>query len=201
MLATLTTVNAGDFKQRYQGVFGYLLVESKRTLVYIHQVSGTKVTFRDKDGTEYFAMANAPVTFEFQPVMRGMVNTPEGVHLLVRVPARQYKRGICTENTRAYTMNNNGTWRMATFDFNEVVFNVLSSTISYKEAADLWFNKKIKAVALSPRFGITPRNEVLFHDIVIGTVTDDTILLKKTIVFQELSDLINRNNYPLKVHY
>jgi len=99
MYDTLKSATYEDFKQRYQGCYGWLCYDEKETMVVITSVKRDRVTFNTKTGSDFFAFADQDVTFKFLPIRRGWYKTGTGVVLLERVPARQYNRGISAANT------------------------------------------------------------------------------------------------------
>jgi hypothetical protein len=104
MLATLDSNNVEDFKQRYQGCFGWLSYEGNETLVVLTNVSRDRVTFNTAKGKDFFAFVNSGVQFKFAPIMRGWYTTSVGPVLLQRVAARQYQRGISSANTSCFCL-------------------------------------------------------------------------------------------------
>lgn len=107
MFEKFTAANAGDFRQRYQGTFGFFIDGDKKTLSQLTEVgtggSRPGVVFHDRNGEKYLLRSDSTQDrrgFEFLPPKSAWYNTKDGVALLVsRVPARQYQRGLCSKNT------------------------------------------------------------------------------------------------------
>lgn len=81
MIDTPTHKNLSDFKQRYQGVMGWLNPDKpeSKCAVYVSSVTTSKVAFRDEKNNEYYANVNTGVQFEFLPTQRAWYNTKKSV--------------------------------------------------------------------------------------------------------------------------
>ncbi len=96
-----TSNGARDFRQRYQGTYGYFTTDSgKRILVFMASVDEYKTTFVDAAGVEYTAIADKGICFEFIPLEKRLFIFEDGLCLASRRPARQWQRGICAANSR-----------------------------------------------------------------------------------------------------
>jgi len=94
-----------DFAQRYQGTFGWFHTEKKeRMLVQLVEVNESSLMFQAKDGMKYFANPDKGNVFEFIPVTKGVYQLGKDVVFVTRKPARQWKRGLCLENTYLYNL-------------------------------------------------------------------------------------------------
>ena len=194
MLDSLTRVNSGDFQRRYMGTYGWLVEGDKKSLVYIHKTDEEHVYFRMDGDLTYHARRDSGVQFEFIPVNRGWFNTHDntGVYYMRRYPARQWKRGICTNNTQIWMAHQNGyvpyelTWKVLESIF-KIGFDPHNPTDISK-----------RPVALSKDFAIIG-DTLWFNDKSVGTVNYNEITLENTLIEQELRDLIRRRNYNLVV--
>lgn len=192
MLDTLTSENYRDFSARYANTFGWL-VDGKRQFVHVLRVADERVYFTNATGMEYHAKMDHGVNFEFIPVDRGWFNDINGnPWLLSRVPARQWKRGISETNTMMYDGHS-----LRTFHVN---YERLSKVFSDK-FTELNYSKEIKPTgAWSKHFAVT-KHGLHFYDQLIGSYNPKTqeIVLTSDIVKQELTDLINRNGWSVKI--
>lgn len=160
MFEKFTTKDAADFKQRYQGTFGYFRKGEKKTLVRLEDIvtAGSKqVQFVTKDGIKCYLKPDSDddtVGFEFIPPKRGYHNTTEGAFLLTRIPARQYLRGICSRNTKILSVY--GTQKAIGFDSLHLLFEC---PITPKEMWDKILTQKQgsveRSVALSGQFAVS----------------------------------------------
>lgn len=203
MIDTPTHKNIADFKQRYQGVMGWLNPEKpdSKCAVYVSSVTNSKVAFRDEKNNEYYANVNTGVQFEFLPTQRAWYNTKKSVFLVQRIPARQWKRGVCPDNTRIGELSDGHlSDHPVSIDWRAAAFDVMTKAVAYDVAVADFLAKGRSSVALSRHFAIT-NNVIYFLNLQAGTIAANVITLAKglEIVRQELTDLINRNNYPFKV--
>lgn len=203
MIDSPTHDNIADFKQRYQGVMGWLNPNKPdgRCAVYVSNVNSQKVTFKDAKGNEYYANVNTGVQFEFLPTQRAWYNTKDSVFLVQRIPARQWKRGVCPDNTSIGEVRGGSLYGSPVeIEWRNAAFDVMTAVIPYKQAVAEFLAKGRSSVALSKHFTISG-SVLFFLNLNAGMFVDNTITLRKDLdmIRQELQDLINRNNYPFKV--
>ena len=190
MIDTPTSNNLADFKQRYSGVFGWLCVDGQRSLVYISNVNSKYVTFTDSEGGQYFANIDAGVEFDFAPVMRGWYNTPIGVFYMSRVPARQWKRGVCADNTFIAPAQHPDYHRSGV-DWNKAAFSILSVVQPFPSADD-------KCLAYSKHFA-NINGRLYLYTQRIGEVFNNKVKLASPLFRQEFLDMCRRNQLTLEV--
>jgi hypothetical protein len=157
MFEKFTSMESHDFRQRYQGTYGFFTHQGKKTLTRLDKVfaegKASYVEFSDKDGLKYLLhpdSENEGTGFEFLPPKSAWFNTKEGIPLLVsRIPARQYQRGICDKNTSITDIRNNN--RPVDFEFLSMLFgqniSAASALVSAKETGN-----GAAGVAISPQF-------------------------------------------------
>lgn len=160
MFEKFTSADAGDFRQRYQGTFGYFTYKGKRTLTRLDRINSdgrsSYVEFSDREGLKYLLHPDAEddnTGFEFLPPKSSYYNTTDGVPLLVgRVPARQYLRGICDKNTSVTDLNSN----VYGVDFDTLVKLFETNIAKPVDALSLGLISKNEArgVAISPQFAV-----------------------------------------------
>lgn len=191
MITSPTSRNHQDWSRRYQGTYGwYHKDDGSKVLVYVYRVDGDRVTFH-YDDMEFYANVDSGVKFEFIPVNRSWVNGISGnVYLLQRIPHRQWKRGISTDNTSV---------RLGDMYNARINYGLLSDI--FKDGYDPFAKVDVtkRAVALSKNFAINTKNQFMFLDQVVGTVNKNNIILKDDLLFQEVNDMIRRAKYPLTV--
>lgn len=93
-----------DFSQRYLNTYGFFRRSGKKLLTRLISIDNV-VRFVDKDEVVYTLNPDSTddVGFEFLPPKAGWHNTPQGGLLVKRIANRQWKRGICSANTRIGT--------------------------------------------------------------------------------------------------
>jgi len=186
---------AKDFAQRYQGVFGWFEKPDKtQLLVQLTRVGEDELTFVDIKGHKFSAYADQGNCFSFLPVERGVYNTPDGVLAIRRHPARQYKRGICPDNTMFQNLSSGAAV--------SVSFKTVDSVYSTDQAVAVeQFKKKlIGDVAFNKIFALA-NNQLYVYNLVIGSYDpkEKEFVLHAKIFKQEIEDLVTRLQLPILV--
>jgi hypothetical protein len=104
--------NAADFRQRYEGTYGFYRDETgKKLLAQLTLIRDNVCHFIDSRGIEYHLNADAPSDkgFEFIPPKASWYNIAGGQAFLVtRIAARQFQRGLSAKNTAIYVLQGGG---------------------------------------------------------------------------------------------
>lgn len=180
MIATFTSAGWRDFNQRYANVFGYFPKEDGTdVLVYMEKVGETRCTFRDREDLTYYAQADMGVNFKFIPITKKVFLYNGMPHLAQRVPARQYRRGICGDNTKITSILSG---RSLSVDFAMVQ--------AYTEKPDNSGKHKV----FDDIFVITQAGNLCIYDHCVGSIEGSKVTLTSDIFKQEILDLFRRNN-------
>lgn len=209
MKDSLTSQNHQDFRQRYQGTFGWLLQDDKKTFVLINSVDHRAVTFVTSKGQELFANVDGGINFEFIPVNRGWFNTLKDVVYLYRHPARQFNRGISSGNTGAKVFLSTGQLNDISTTM-KVLSPVFEHEVSYSKAWEEFCNKSRVNVAISKHFAICGNNNRVFFDNQEcgeyhppgskgGNQTNMLIQLSEPSIGQEVRDALRRIGADVQV--
>jgi hypothetical protein len=202
MIDTLTSENHRDFVARYQGTVGwYLGDKDKKILVNVARVHDNRVMFKDVAGVEYFANANSDIKFEFIPVDRGFFNAKGGLVYMERIPARQWHRGICSNNTKMWACNPGFAEGFLPCGVNVATLHnvfVEGPPVSRRWVEHRIDPKKYSSVALSKHFAFIGE-KFYFCRTQVGTYRDNKIKLDNDLVFQEVCDVVKRNNLQVEV--
>lgn len=195
MKDTLTTANYRDFKQRYEGTYGRYAPDDKESmLVLISSIDGSQVNFSDHRGVRYHAVVDSGIPFEFVPVERKVVNTSSrDVLFASRRPARQWRRGICSDNT---TITSLVSKRNTSINFKNIdaIFN---TEVDVKEAFKLLSTGKLANIALDDKFSVIG-GTVNLYDRPIGVYKDKMAQIHP-LFKQEFTDMVTRNSFEIKV--
>lgn len=148
--------NASDFRQRYEGTFGYYVDRDKgqRLLCRLSSVdldsSQRRVNFEDVRGVRFSVNVNAKgdIGFEFIPPRSAFYNTTDGVYYVERIAARQFQRGVSHRNTKIFRINK-GAWLPCEVSFESLV-PLLEKQIELQKAVQEWLNGDRVSVALTP---------------------------------------------------
>lgn len=204
MIETPTRNNLADFKQRYSGVMGWYMDKDSqaKTLVRVHSVGTDRVTFRDSVGNTFYALVDGGIAFEFLPVEKAWRNTKDNTYYIHRVPARQWRRGICEENTTIHSLP-----AMLGQDYEQIgwyerIFAVYSTPQDYSKEVTRFLADKRPHVAISPHFAVN-KDSLFFNNIKVGKYvaknTEFQLSDSGVMIEQEVRDCITRNKYPFTV--
>ena len=196
MRDTYTSENHRDFNARYSHTYGWLIQGDRRNLVYMLEGDEERFTFTTGAAQTYTAYINGGAVFEFIPIKMGWFNASDGrIIFLERHPARQWKRGICGDNTWAYTYTSD--W--GGIGAERITYDLLKSIFVTPFTIDVV--SKVTAnqpVAISQHFAIA-NGRVFFYKTQVGVYNQGQIKLTNTIMQQELSDCIRRKGLPWSI--
>lgn len=198
LIDTLKSDNWEDFKQRYYNCYGWLQQsEQSEVLVKITKVDSEKVVFDTETDSGFWAYCDQGVKFKFIPVTRGWYADPGNgqPYLMMRIPARQFQRGISSANTAVYQ------WRYGALSAVHVSFTNLKAMLTNK---DFPYTASTSPQRLSKYFAIGPYKDGVGQDLFlldrnIGILNNNKIKLVHNEVKQEVEDLIRRKQLPFQV--
>lgn len=181
-----------DFQARYGGTFGwYEKTPDHRILVQLVEANGECLYFQDQHNISYQAEPDKGNVFCFIPVERKLHNVGDDVWLTTRVPARQWKRGMCGQNTRIYSLLYRKSLPVIFDTVLKILKNDSNQTVNFRR-------DKVGIAALSPSFAVI-LNQVYLYDIVIGKFDEGLITLNNDLFIQEVKDVLSRNQFDLRV--
>lgn len=163
MFEKFTTENADNFRQRYEGTFGFYRdgETNKRILTKLNYIRNDYCGFVDSRGVEYKLYPNSEkdIGFEFIPPRSDYYNTVDGAVLVKRVAARQFQRGLSSKNTAIYQLESRG------LDAARVDFPMLNKIYLNPVAIRDAFAKKdsLPSVAISKQLALTEHTVYLFE--------------------------------------
>lgn len=170
MFEKFLSTNAGDFRQRYQGTYGFFSRSGKKQLVRLANVDTEMGVIKFVNSTETpFNIrwdAEEDVGFEFISPKPCWHNTKMGPLMVRRIAQRQYQRGISDTNTAI--SNPGGGHHGIHF---EVLSAIFENPLTIKEAA------KSGIFALSDQMLVGEKHLWLFNQ-AIGNVTRDGAAIK-----------------------
>lgn len=205
MFEKFTSAHQADFRQRYQGTFGFFVnnEEKKAPMLCKLQFIEDKITFLNAKGVSFEIVADTPrdIGFLFLPPKSGFFNTKFDAVYVERTAARQFQRGISDRNTRIFVLGETGFAAGAvTFKYLEAVFN---EVLKPEKAWKRFLEKHAASYAISSQFAMN-RTRVWVFGVPIGNVVDITdekvvIKLAEALFKTELSD--GFRNIGVKVEF
>lgn len=184
MLVEYTQRTARDFRQRYEGVYGfYPKSNGEEVLVYVSSVDDREMKFTDSKGASYTAYADQGVTFKFIPLNRKLFIYKKELILASRVPARQWQRGICQGNTRMQYVS------MMLSDL-PISFSTVEAYLAADKELYKEFSTKLLTASsgvLSPLIGWTC-GELYVTNQKVGNIRTDHVEVTNEFFIQEIRD-------------
>jgi hypothetical protein len=139
--------------------------ETGDTLFYIRDVRPERVSGTDEDGTEFALHLNYDDPYEVDYILpnKSYFQYAKRACMLQRIPAKQYRRGICSDNVRITGLSKTG--GIAAIDVNFESLKAFVSKQAFPSLRTVLLQKqKPLSVALSPRFAYVPEGGFLFCD-------------------------------------
>lgn len=159
--------NIDNFRQRYEGTYGFFRDEKKkRTLVRLESIGGARCNFVDARGMDYHIMADTQddMGFEFIPPKSQWYNAKGGAMFTQRLAQRQYSRGVSDRNLTIALLRSERLYPV------EVNFNSLSQIYEHPvptpEALREFQEKKRHSLALSGQFAVCGGRVYVFTEMV-----------------------------------
>jgi hypothetical protein len=152
-----------DFRRRYESTYVFLNMEDKgiETLAYVSQVetSSSKMGVLHLTSETYGALTinigsdNHSLSFKY-PKM-GVFQHGRDAFLFHRRPARQYRRGICADNSTIWNVTRNFAGNISRWNAREVQAAYDHKVYSVSEALKLLESGAVRSAALPNNFSIS----------------------------------------------
>ncbi len=157
-----TPQNVNDIDRYYRDTYVKFKEYGER-LFYIQSVSPSMVTGTDEDGTyfEVHLRSSNPYQMDYILPHKAVFQYKDNVYLLQRIPAKQYRRGLCSGNTQIIRVTDGEKIPMIAPILKAFVNKQNYSTFS--EA----FKSKHKAFALGPRMHFLKADAGIYIDMTL----------------------------------
>lgn len=152
-----------DFRRRWENTFLWLYMEktSEETLVKLTTVEDSRekvatlhlVSAKYGNFTLNFGSPDHELRFKYPPV--GVFQSGMDACLFRRRPIRQYRRGICTDNSTLVNVTRNCVGTLVRLDFPTIVDAFGHHTYSLADACRLLGDGKCRSVALDHNFSVS----------------------------------------------
>lgn len=188
---------ADDINKYYRNTF-VKFKETGDTLYYIRDVSHRMIRGTDQDGTEFELYLSDEHPYEVDYVLpnKSFFQLSKSACLLQRIPAKQYRRGLCPENTRVTRIGKTG--NLVSMDLSFDVLKAFVAKQSFPSLATVLLQKsKPISVALSPRFAYVPEVGLIVADTTPIAAIDKkekTILMLHNIFKPEVQELVKNTD-------
>lgn len=170
-------------------------------LFYIRDVGAHLVRGTDEDGTEFELYLNHEHPYEVDYVLphKSYFQLAKRACMLQRVPAKQYRRGVCNENTRLTAIGKTGNLVNVEIGFDALKAFVSKQAFPSIKTILLMKNKPL-SVALSPRFAFVPETGQILADQLSVAIVDKkagVVTINREIFRPEVLKFVNDLNMEI----
>lgn len=176
-----------DFRRRWEASYAWLYMDKlqEETLVYINRVEdnndkmATITVTSPKYGQLVLHLGSDEYELRFKYPPVGVFQHGNDVYLFRRRPARQYRRGICPDNSVLWNITRNVVGNRAHFDVAEVQSAFDHVTYPVEQALKFLGASKKLGVALPNNYAMTlsmddSKDYVLWHwDVPVARIAPD----------------------------
>jgi hypothetical protein len=190
-----TSSNWRDIQKYYEGTF-VKFTEFGDRLFYISQVRPDGISGTDDEDTAFEMYLNDayPYTVNYLLPHKATFQWKDSVYMLQRIPARQYRRGLCSDNTQITNV--------ATGQAIDVNFQSLKAFVSkpHYSSFSSAFNTKVKtkAIALSPRMSYLRTGYILIDNRKVAQYNYDTkkiTMMHKIFLPEIMQHMVDHNEH------
>ena len=190
--------NAADIERYYRNTYVKFAGFGDR-LFYIQQVNEQEITgINDEDG-EFVLYMNKkePFNLEYMLPHKAVFQVGLDVYLLERIPARQYKRGLCNDNTQITRVGPNS----GRADLNFKLLKLYAEKQNYFSLKQAVFGDKgLNAYALNSRMSFLKGSQELYVDRkAIGTLSSGKLNVLPQFK-EEVELLVSRDPFEVSIN-
>lgn len=194
--------NASDIKKYFLGSFmkfPSLAGDQVHCIDVVHneEVKGKTIS-QDGETVPFvfhlYAEEQAPAPdIDFILPRKGFFNTKDGCYFLYRVPARQYRRGVCMDNTCIEVLSSNGSFMQVGLSL-----ELLSAYVGKQEFKK--FHETSSSYAISRRMAVSGTTVFVDHEKIATVYHEEGIIrVNKTIFIPELEKIVKEMKQSYKV--
>jgi len=191
--------NVPDIEKYFRNTF-IKLKEFGDELFFVNHVGSCAVLGKDQSGEDFELILSDAMPYEVDYVLpsRSVFQSGNRVSMLQRIPARQYKRGLCSDNTQLVDVY---TGEKLPVDMDTLVGFV--NKPRYTTFDEIIRKKVGKSVALNSRFSYHTADGSIRCDLKpIGLVETSTKTIKVNKLFEpEIKQLLDLCKETIKVVY
>lgn len=194
--------NAKDIDKYFRNSYMKFPSLAGDTVHYIEHVSSNEVRGKMmQDGEKvpfvfhlYPDGSSTAPEIEFIMPKKSFFNTPQGACLLYRIPARQYRKGVCPDNTAINLMQPNGG-----FSTQDITFELLTLYVG-KQSFDK-FAEQDKSYAVSRRMAVAPTGLLFLDKTRIGSInySERLIHVNQQMFVPEVEAIVKANKQSYAV--
>lgn len=164
-----------DFRRRYEGTFVWLSMDeiTKETLVKVTRIEDdvSKMGVLRLDSLEYGSLSinmgsdGHTLLFKYPPV--GVFQHATDAFVFTRRPARQYRRGICADNSTLRSVTAGVAGNIARFEARTIASAFEHKTYPVQEALRMLRSGRVRSVALNNNYSLCLSHTSVSKDFVV----------------------------------
>lgn len=194
--------NAKDIDKYFRGSYMKFPSLAGDAVHFIDKVTPDQVmgkTLQDGESVPFvfhlYHEESAPAPeIEFILPKKSYFNTPTGACLLYRIPARQYRKGVCMDNTAIVKLAIDGS-----FAPQDISFDLLNLYVGKQAFAK--FGEQSMSYAVSRRMAVSPAGQLFLDKTRIGSINYDnrTIMVNQQMFVPEVEQVVRANKQSFTV--
>lgn len=188
-----------EMSKKYKGTYLRIVAGGKKFLAKYHGWNGNHHVFLDEHGTTLTIADETDVSVTIWMPRRGLYNTKEnGAYIFVRLPWRQYRRGISKESAQVHSMNYTLLSAVNGNALEKVVFELADARLQADTSLDDAILKagQYGSWAMNRQWGVTLNVQgedanvfhLFYEDILVADVVGHEIHIKEQAFQQEVLD-------------
>lgn len=161
--------NWEDVRKYYEKTFVKFPVLTNDQLWFIDRVTSDLIEVRATNGDEAAIDLSKGYEMDFVIPKKTVYQYGECAVMLSRIPARQWKKGMCKANTSFQILTTNG-WTNGSFDAGiiEGFINKPSYFSPYEAFEKFEQSPELQSAALTPRISMTAKGAIYIDEVMIG---------------------------------
>ena len=192
-----TASNWRDIEKYYHGTY-LKFQEFGDRLFLINNVRPAYVKGIDEDQNEFILYLDDehPYTVDYILPNKAVFSYRNAAFLLQRVPARQYRRGLCEENVKVVRVHDG-----QTLPFSFEVLKAFVQKQKYLSLKEALASKSGTSFPLTSRISYYRKNQGIYVDTKQVAYISNGILLSHRLFEKEMTGLIQQDPFEMEIRY
>lgn len=164
--------NFDDVKKYFQHTY----VKFKETgdhIWHIDTVSSNEILCTDKSKEQVGIDLTIGYNLEYILPRKAVFQFGRKAIMLSRIPARQWKKGMCKANTAFHTLSADGSWLSYGFEIDLIEGFVNKPSYYPVEQALKDFQNDLVSVALTPRISMSKNGKIYIDSVLVARYTEE----------------------------
>lgn len=193
----INSQNFDDVKKYFQHTY-VKFAETGDHIWHIDTVNPNEIICSDKNKEQVGIDLTIGYNLEYILPRKAVFQFGNEAVMLSRIPARQWKKGMCKANTAFHTLSSDGTWMALNFDINMIEGFVNKPSYYPIDIAQKEFQKEngdLLSCALNPRMAVCKTGKLYIDNVLVGKMSfKDKAVLCKQIFKPEVSKVFSDFN-------